>query len=88
MQAIDVAELGVDGLVEVLIELRAERVHLTAGVLALVEVEREQVLQIVAAGASRRREHVFLELIGGFNLGIVDADESLARGFACEICEA
>ena len=48
VQAVEVAELGVDGLVQVLIELGAERVQLAAGGLALIEVERQQVLQIVA----------------------------------------
>ena len=57
VQAVGVPELDVDRLVQVLFELGAERVELTAGVLALVEVQRQEVLQIVTVGAARRREH-------------------------------
>ena len=57
VQAVGVAELGVDRLVQVLVELRAEGEDLAARRLALVEVEREQVLQVVGAGGSRRRQY-------------------------------
>ena len=52
-----VAELDVDRLVQVPIELGAERVELAAGGLALVEVQRQQVLQVVAARVAGRRQH-------------------------------
>ena len=52
VQTVGVAELGVDRLVQVLIELRAEREDLTAGRLALVEIQRQKVLQVVAARAA------------------------------------
>jgi hypothetical protein len=57
VQTVGVAELHIDRLVEVSIELCPERVDLTAGVLALVEVQREEVLQVVAAGVAGRRQH-------------------------------
>jgi len=40
METVGVAELDVDRLVEVPVELCAERVELASGVLALVEVQR------------------------------------------------
>ena len=57
VQAVEIAELGVDRLVQVLIELGAERVQLAAGSLALIKVERQQVLQIVAVRVAARRQH-------------------------------
>ena len=56
MQAVDVAEFDVDRLVQVPVELGAERVDLAAGVLALIEIQRQQILQVVTARAARRRQ--------------------------------
>ena len=57
VQAVGVAELGVDRLVQVLVELGAEREDLAAGGLALVQVQRQQVLEVVGARAAGRRQH-------------------------------
>ena len=54
VETVGIAELDVDRLVEVPVELRAERIDLAAGVLALVEIQRQQILQVVAARAARR----------------------------------
>ena len=52
VQTVGVAEIDVDRLVQVAVELRPERVHLTAGGLALVEIQAQQILQIVGVGAA------------------------------------
>ena len=43
VQTVEVAELDIDRLVQVPVELRAEREELTCGVLALVEIQRQEV---------------------------------------------
>ena len=57
MQAVGVAELDVDRLVQVLLELRPEREDLAAGGLALLEEQRQQILEIVGARAAAGRQH-------------------------------
>ena len=57
VEPIGVAELRVDVLVQVPGELGAEREDLSARRRALVEVEREQVLEVVGAGGARWRQH-------------------------------
>jgi len=57
VQAVGVPKLGIDGFVQVLFELCAERIELTSSVLALIKVQRQQVLQVVTAGAAGRRQH-------------------------------
>jgi hypothetical protein len=52
METIGVAEFDVDRLVQVLVELGAEGVDLAAGILALVEIQRQQILQVVTARAA------------------------------------
>ena len=57
MKTVGVAELLVNWLVKILVELCPERIDLTPGVLALIKVQRQQVLQIVTAGTAGRRQH-------------------------------
>ena len=56
VETIRVAELGIDWFVQVLIEFRAECVDLAVGRLALVEIQGQEVLQVVAARAARWRQ--------------------------------
>ena len=53
VQPVDVAELDVDRLVQVPVELGAEREDLAAGGLALVEIQRQQILQVVSCSRCR-----------------------------------
>ena len=55
MQAVGVAELGVHRLVQVTVEVRAERIHLAVSGLALLKVETQQVLQVVGIGVAAGR---------------------------------
>ena len=57
VQAVGVAELDVDRLVQVLVELRAECEDLAARGLALFEEERQQILKVVGARRAARRQH-------------------------------
>ena len=52
MQAVGVAELGIDRFVQIPVELGAERVQLAAAGLALLEIQDEKVLQIVGVGVA------------------------------------
>jgi hypothetical protein len=52
VKTIRVAELGIDRFVQVLIEFRAECLDFAAGHLALVEIQGQEVLQVVAARAA------------------------------------
>jgi hypothetical protein len=51
VQAVGVAELGIDRFVQIPVEFGAERVQLAAAGLAL-EIQDEQVLQIVGVGVA------------------------------------
>ena len=52
VQAVGVAELGIDRFVQIPVEFGAERVQLAAAGLALLEIQDEQVLQIVGVGVA------------------------------------
>nr|BFE70677.1 hypothetical protein GCM10020092_039780 [Actinoplanes digitatis] len=52
VQAVEVAELRVDRLVQVAVEFGAEREQLAARVLALLQVQDQQVLEVVGGGAA------------------------------------
>ena len=56
VEPVEIPELDVDRLVQVLVELGAERVDLAAGGLALVEIQRQQILQVITARAAGWRQ--------------------------------
>ena len=77
---LEVAELGVDRLVQVLLELGAERIQLAASRFALIEVEREQVLQIVAVRLSGRRQHPAKREVEERSFDVVERVVGIERG--------
>ncbi len=56
VQTVRVSEFGVDRLVQIAVELRAEGVELPAGRLALRQVQAQQILQIIGIRTATRRQ--------------------------------
>src|SRR4029077_17744356 len=72
VKAVDVAELDVDRLVQVTIELCAKNVDLAASRLALIEIERQQILQVVGARAAGRRQRAAMRPVEERRLDVVE----------------